>query len=103
MNREHYLAHLQKAIKAVHGSDSRHVEAVPVRETFKGRTVWEGDVDVFDLIGHPKAKKCYAWAYDGKTGSNTIAVLELPPVISPLTAVQAYVMSEAEKVGAGKK
>jgi hypothetical protein len=97
MNREHYLAHLQKAIKAVHGCDSKHVKSVPVRETFQGRTVWEGDVEVFTLVGHPQASRCYAWAYDHEKGSNAIAVLELPPVISPLTAVRAYVMSEAKK------
>ncbi|HTB63340.1 MAG TPA: hypothetical protein VK737_07095 [Opitutales bacterium] len=97
MTRPQYIAHLQKAIKAVYGADSTHVETVAVRETFKSKTVWEGDVEVFDLTGHAKAKRAYAWAYDVKTGSNTIAVLELPPVISPLTAVRAYVMSEARK------
>jgi len=96
MNRDQYLAHLQKAIKAVHGADSTHVESVAVRETFQGKTVWEGDVEVFTISGHRKAKTCYAWAYDKEQGgSNAIAVLELPPVISPLTAVRAYVMSEA--------
>jgi len=97
MNREHYLAHLQKAIKSVHGADSKHLETVPVVETFQGRPVWEGDVEVFALVGHPQASRCYAWAYDHDKGSNAIAVLELPPVISPLTAVRAYVMSEAKK------
>ncbi len=97
MTREKYLEHLRKAIKAVHGADSKHVETVAVRETFLGKTVWEGDVEVYELLDHPKAKRAYAWAYDAITGSNTIAVLELPPVISPLTAVRAYVMSQAKK------
>ena len=91
MNREQYLAHLQKAIKATHGADSSHVETVPVRETFQGKTVWEGQVEVFNLLNHPKAKRCYAWAYDVETGSRTLAVLELPPVISPITAVRAAI------------
>jgi len=97
MNREHYLAHLQKAIKATHGADSKHVQTVPVHETFQGKTVWQGDVEVFDLIGHAKAKRCYAWAYDHDKGSNAIAVLELPPVISPLTAVRAAIMAESKQ------
>jgi hypothetical protein len=91
MNRQQYLAHLQKAIKATHGCESQHVEQVPVRETYQGKTVWEGNVEVFDLIGHAKAKRCYAWAYDVKDGSRTLAVLELPPVISPITAVRAAI------------
>ena len=97
MNREQYLEHLQKAIKATHGADSRHVETVAVRETFRGETAWEGDVEVYELLGHPTAKRCYAWAYDLDKGSRTLAVLELPPVISPLTAVRAYIMSELKK------
>jgi hypothetical protein len=35
---------------------------VPVKETFKGSTVWEGIVHVFDLEDHPKATRAYAWS-----------------------------------------
>jgi hypothetical protein len=91
MNRQQYLAHLQKAIKVTHDCDSKHVEQVPVREVYQGKTVWEGNVEVFDLIGHAKAKRCFAWAYDVEDGSRTLAVLELPPVISPITAVRAAI------------
>ncbi len=94
MNDPAYLAFLTKAIKATHGCGSRHVESVAVKETFQGKTVWEGDVEVFDLIGHPKAKRCYAWAYDGEAGGRAIAVLELPPVISPITAVRVGIIGE---------
>ena len=96
MNRQQYLAHLQKAIKSLYGADSKHVETVAVMETFEGKTVWEGDVEVFDLTNHPKAKRAYAWAYDVVTGSRTLAVLELPPVISPLTAVRAAIMADTQ-------
>jgi hypothetical protein len=100
MNRQQYLAHLQKAIKATHGCDSKHVEQVPVRETYQGKTVWEGNVEVFDLIGHAKTKRCYAWAYDVEDGSRTLAVLELPPVISPITAVRAAIAAGRPTGGA---
>ena len=36
---------------------------VPVHEVFNGQTVWHGDVEVFDLTGHPKAKRAYAWSH----------------------------------------
>jgi hypothetical protein len=91
MTRSQYLAHLAKAIKATHGCNSKHLEQVPVCETFQGKKVWEGNVEVFDLVGHTKAQRCYAWAYDVETGSRTVAVLELPPVISPITAVRAAI------------
>jgi hypothetical protein len=93
-----YIAHLQKAFKATHGCDSKHVETVAVREMFQGKVAWEGNVEVFELIGHPKAKRGYAWAYDVKTGSRTLAVLELPPVISPVTAVRAAIVGELRQI-----
>ena len=91
-----YQAALLKAFKDLHGCEAKHVETVPVIELFKGKTVWEGEVEVFDLIGHPKATRGYAWAYNKEKGSATIAVLELPPVISPKTAVQAAIVAQGK-------
>jgi hypothetical protein len=53
---------------------------VPVTETFNGQTVWDGEVQVFDLIAHPTAKHAYAWSYatDG-TKRKFVAVLQLGP------------------------
>ena len=96
MNREEYIAELQAAILNVHGATSTHVETVPVVEEFQGETVWQGDVEVFDIHGHPKAKRCYGWGYstDDDRGRRYVAVLEMPPVTSPQTAVQAAILSE---------
>ena len=33
-------------------------QSVPVRETFEGKTVWEGVVHVFDLTGHADRNPC---------------------------------------------
>ncbi len=30
-------------------------------ERFQGETVWEGEVLIFALQGHPEATTCYAW------------------------------------------
>jgi len=35
---------------------------VPVKETFGGKTVWEGIVHVFKINDHPQANKAYAWS-----------------------------------------
>jgi len=37
-------------------------------------------ISVFDLIGHPKAKRAYAWTYRDGDQNKTVAVLEIPPV-----------------------
>ena len=89
-----YLAALVKAFHDLHGCDAFHADTIPVRETFRGALVWEGDVEVFALTNHPKASKGYAWAYDRGAGSEIVAVLELPPVISPKTAVQAAIVGK---------
>ena len=58
-----YIEELQEVIRRLHGSESTHVETVPVKETFKGQTVWEGEVEVFDLHGHPDTHRVYAWTH----------------------------------------
>src|SRR6266542_438021 len=92
-----YIAELQAAILNLHGCSSTYVESVPVVETFNGKTVWQGEVEVFDIRGHPKAKRAYAWGHatgEDDQARRYITVLELPPVTSPQTAVRAAVMSE---------
>ena len=93
-----YLPELQRAIKHLHGCESRHVATTAVKEVFKGQVAWEGDVETFDLTGHPKAKRAYAWGYpNGKGGLEVVAVLEIPPVESPVTAVRAAIAAMAKK------
>ncbi len=91
------IALLQKAIRETHGCDSRHVESVPVVEQFEGKTAWRGTVEVFDLIGHPKAKRAYAWTYRDGDQNKTVAVLEIPPVDSPQSAVKVAIVAKARK------
>ena len=88
---------LQDAIRAMHGCESRFVASKPVREVFQGQTAWEGVVSQFDLVGHPRAKTCYAWAYRDGDKMRAIAVLEIPPVDSPETAVKVAIAAQARQ------
>jgi hypothetical protein len=71
------------------------MESVPVKEFFQGQTVWEGVVQVFNLRGHPTAKRCYAWSH-ATTGEKRrfVAVLHQGPVDSPEKAVRAAIVQE---------
>ena len=91
-----YIEELRDVIKHLHGVESTHVESVPVKETFQGKTVWEGIVEVFDLRDHPKAKRLYAWAYktDNPKRPKHVTVLHIGPVDSPLKAVRAAIVEE---------
>src|SRR5690349_6504820 len=53
---------LKQAVEGQHGGKAVMVAAEPVKEVFNGQTVWEGLVHVFDLKGHPKATRAYAWS-----------------------------------------
>jgi hypothetical protein len=69
---------------------------VPVKETFGGKTVWEGVVHVFDITGHAKAKRAYAWSspIEGSDKRRFFAVLHVPLVTSPVEAVRASIVTE---------
>lgn len=94
---EGHIQELRDVIHHLHGAHASHVESVPVTETFQGQTVWDGVVEVFDLKGHPKTHRVYAWMHD--TGDPAkpkrhVTVLHIPPVISPQTAVKAAIVQE---------
>jgi len=89
-----YLEAIMHAIRELHGCESVHVQTVPVKEIFKGQVIWSGDVEVFDLSGHAKAKRCYAWGYAGTNPRWEITTaLEIPPVTSAETAVKIAIAS----------
>ncbi|MBI5395934.1 MAG: hypothetical protein HZA91_11610 [Verrucomicrobia bacterium] len=100
-----YIESLKHVIHRLHGCDSQWERTAPVHEVFRGQTVWKGEIEVFALAGHPKAKRCYAWAH--RTGpddrdARVVAVLELPPVESPETAVRASITSDFKKQKSAK-
>ena len=63
------------------------------------KLIWKGVVEVFTLASHPKAKRCFAWSHKaGKNDSDErfVAVLEIPPVTSPETAVKVAIVAEVK-------
>jgi hypothetical protein len=91
---------LIRAIEKLHGCKAVWVESIPVKETFQGETVWEGAVQVFDLIDHPTATRCYAWSHaiDNSTKQKYFAVLHQGPVDSPHAAVRAAIVNDYNKI-----
>jgi hypothetical protein len=88
---------IQEAIKETLGCDSLWVESKRVTEKFQEQIAWDGIVEVFDLIDHPKAKRVYGWSYrEGKTDKAKV-VLGMHPVDSPQTAVKVAIASKARQ------
>lgn len=87
------LSTFQRAIKATHGAESRLLARETIKELFRRKAVWEGEVLVFELLDHPTAHLCYAWEVDGKV----TAVLAKGPVKSADDAVRASIMTDKSK------
>lgn len=87
---------LRKAVERMHGCSASWLEAALVQEKFKGKTVWNGIVQVFALTGHPSAARCYAWSspVEGNEKRRFFAVLHKPPVMSALDTVRAAILEE---------
>jgi hypothetical protein len=85
---------LRDAVEAMHRCKARYRQMIPIREEYAGQLVWEGDVYVFNLEGHPTASTCYAWSapVEGSDRRRFFAVLHQPPVDSPEKAVRASIV-----------
>jgi hypothetical protein len=76
---------------------AKHVESTPIKEVFRGETVWEGVVETFVLSLNPNAKRCYAWSYKQNGETLYVTVLHASPVDSPQAAVKAAIMEQVKK------
>lgn len=89
------------AVEKTCGVPARRTHTATVRETFVGRVVWEGEVQVFALDGHPQAKLAYAWTEPPEQeggGPRVFVVLGVAPVRDAATAVRASIVQrEREK------
>lgn len=83
-------------LKSQHGGKATLVQAVPVKESFGGRIVWQGIVTIFDLDGHPTARRAYAWSspIEGNDRRRFYAVLHSPPISSAVDAVRAAIVAD---------
>jgi hypothetical protein len=98
-NKADYISRLQAAIVQLYNCGAIWRETIAVHEVFGGQTVWKGDVEGFDLDGHPRAKRCYGWSDEEEEGEvgRLVIVLEMPPVVSALTAVRVSIVADSHR------
>jgi len=92
-----YIEELREVIRRLYHTEPIYVETVPVKETFQGQTVWEGEVEVFGLPDSTEADRVYAWAYETDevdAPKQTVTVLHVPPVTSAELAVKASIVRD---------
>jgi hypothetical protein len=98
---------LQRVIQQRHRCEAIHRESVHVHEVLDGQTIWEGNVEVFDLKDHSEAERCYGWSHreEGTSGHvlnsenmRLITVLGKRPVDSPEMAVRTAIFFDVQPV-----
>jgi hypothetical protein len=93
-----YVAELRSTIRRLHKCEASHSRTEAVKEVVNGQVMWEGNVEVFALLGHDEALRCYAWGHlheDGKWEVTT--VLAIPPVVSAQSAVLAAFIARVKE------
>jgi hypothetical protein len=98
VDKQEYIQRLRMAIRQLHKCEAEHVGTESVKEVFDGETLWEGDVEVFNVTGHLRAKRAYAWSKNPGTPQEKLtAVLEIPPVRSALDAVKVAILADQQR------
>jgi len=95
-----YFAAIRQAIRRDHKCVALHARTVTIKDILAGAP-WEGNVEIYDLVGHARARRCYAWGVLEERESETwdiTTVLELPPVSSPADAVTMALAEENAKI-----
>ena len=89
------IERLKEAVEKAYECKARHVVSEEVTDLFQGEVAWDAVVATFELDEYAKAKRCYAWAHieDGEPQYTT--VLEIPPVNSAESALEASIATKA--------
>ena len=92
-----YVAELRSTIRRLYCCEASHSRTEYVKEVVNGQLMWEGNVEVFALVGHNEALRCYAWGHlhDGQWEVTT--VLAIPPVVSASSAVIAAFIARVKE------
>ena len=90
-DKPHTVEFFETYISDRYGCKAAWIATVPIQKSFRPGMTQASIVHVFELSGHERASRCYAWTYnDGGWHYNT--VLGVPPVTNAETAVQKALM-----------
>jgi len=80
---------LKRAVERNHNCAATHAGSRLIVEPLPNGGIWRGLVEVFDLAGHPRADRCYAWMEPRGRRSVSITRLRTSFAKSAQTAVRA--------------
>ncbi len=88
MQQPRIISELKETIQGRYGCPSLYVSTVKVDVPIAADPKWDGSVEIFELIGHSEAKRCYAWSHRDGNGIRKMTVLGIGPVSSAELAVK---------------
>ena len=88
-SRPQKIEHLAETIRRFYSCEPAWIATVPVRKAWHRGFATEGIVQVFELSGHNRAKRCYVYNYKESGEWFYTTVLEVPPVVDAESAVKA--------------
>ncbi len=99
LRQSNYFDSLEAAITIACECKATHRATVFVHErTEYGLTIWKGNVEVFDLKDHPRARTCFAWRDSDGERTRIFTILENTFVNSAQKAVQAAICSDQQPI-----
>jgi hypothetical protein len=98
-DKDEYLDWLKAEIQHAYNCPAYFLRTEMVHERIEGNTVWLGDVEIFCLVGHSQAKRCFAWGHDfdrSDLKGKPVAILEMLPVLFAQNAVRTQLAKDLE-------
>jgi hypothetical protein len=92
-----HIERLKEIIEREYSTTAKHVETVPVHEIFEGETIWDGEVEVFEVPEYSEGDRVFAWAFEDDNCEQQITIAQIPPATTPENAVKAYIVSQYGK------
>ena len=91
------MEEMRDAVEALHHCSAVYTGSFPVHAKVAQGEVWDGVVEAFLLVGHEEAERCYAWSCMEGGERRYIAILEVPPVSSPESAVRKAMADDQQQ------
>jgi hypothetical protein len=90
---EEKIEQLARGIREQHAVQPTFFSTEEVVLKRDGQVFWRGVVWVYDIVGHERATRAYAWTYPDGEVERAIAVLGVPPIDSATKAAEAALVA----------
>ena len=91
------LKALRTQVEKEIGAKAKRTNSTSVIETFRGRVLWDGVVETFEVISPVEVKRYYAFYSEDNGHERFVVVQEDDKVNSPELAVRTFLASRSQR------